>query len=58
MILVANDNNYRFLLRRGPDIDNNEIIVLELGRELTLSPKLGVPDEDQEEEDNLNNHND
>jgi hypothetical protein len=29
-ILVANDNNYPFSVGRGPDIDNNEIIVLKL----------------------------
>lgn len=50
-ILVANDNNYPFSLGRGPDIDNNEIIVLELERKLKLSPKLGVPGDDRDDED-------
>lgn len=45
-ILVANDNNYPFSVGRGPDIDDNEIIVLELDRKLRLSSKLGVPDGD------------
>ena len=29
-ILVANDNNYPFSVGRGPDIDNNEIIILKV----------------------------
>ncbi|MEB3359334.1 MAG: esterase-like activity of phytase family protein [Synechococcales bacterium] len=41
-ILVANDNNYPFSLGRGPDIDNNEIIQIELGESLDLDPRLGV----------------
>ena len=48
-VLVANDNNYPFSLGRGPDIDNSEIIVLKLARELRLSPKLGVPDGDNDD---------
>jgi glycerophosphoryl diester phosphodiesterase len=35
-ILVANDNNYPFSIGRGPDIDNNEIVVLKLDRRLRL----------------------
>ncbi len=42
-ILVANDNNYPFSVGRGPDIDNNEIIQLELPEPLDLDPRLGVP---------------
>ncbi|WP_413168337.1 calcium-binding protein [Capilliphycus salinus ALCB114379] len=42
-ILVANDNNYPFSVGRGPDIDNNEIIQLELDEPLDLDPRLGVP---------------
>ncbi|MEA5519782.1 glycerophosphodiester phosphodiesterase family protein [Limnoraphis robusta Tam1] len=42
-ILVANDNNYPFSVGRGPDIDNNEIIQLELDEPLNLDPRLGVP---------------
>ena len=48
-ILVANDNNYPFSLGRGPDIDNTEIIVLQLGHELRLSPKPGVPGDDNKD---------
>ncbi|MBR8826693.1 MAG: esterase-like activity of phytase family protein [Gomphosphaeria aponina SAG 52.96 = DSM 107014] len=40
-ILVANDNNFPFSVGRGPDIDNNEIIVLELEEPLDLDPSLG-----------------
>ncbi len=40
-ILVANDNNYPFSVGRGPDIDNNEIILLELDEPLNLDPRLG-----------------
>jgi glycerophosphoryl diester phosphodiesterase len=39
-ILVANDNNYPFSVGRGPDIDNNEIIVLELPTALRVNPLL------------------
>lgn len=42
-ILVANDNNYPFSVGRGPDIDNDEIIVLKLPEPLRLSPELGTP---------------
>ncbi|MBK1987218.1 esterase-like activity of phytase family protein [Sphaerospermopsis aphanizomenoides BCCUSP55] len=45
-ILVANDNNYPFSVGRGPDIDNNEIIMLELDQPLNLAPGLGQPDQD------------
>ncbi len=38
-ILVANDNNYPFSVGRPPDIDNNEIILLELEEPLKLAPK-------------------
>ncbi|MGF1458960.1 MAG: glycerophosphodiester phosphodiesterase family protein [Leptolyngbyaceae cyanobacterium] len=41
-ILVANDNNYPFSVGRGPDIDNNEIIQLQLEAPLALDPRLGV----------------
>ncbi|MEB3220111.1 MAG: glycerophosphodiester phosphodiesterase family protein [Nostocales cyanobacterium 94392] len=41
-ILVANDNNYPFSVGRGPDIDNNEVIVLELDEPLNLDPRLGI----------------
>ncbi|MGF1512788.1 MAG: esterase-like activity of phytase family protein, partial [Elainellaceae cyanobacterium] len=41
-ILVANDNNYPFSVGRGPDIDNNEIIQLQLSEPLALDPSLGV----------------
>jgi len=40
-ILVANDNNYPFSVGRGPDIDNNEMIILELEEPLDLDPALG-----------------
>jgi len=42
-ILVANDNNYPFSIGRGPDIDNNEVILVQLGRRLRLDPRLGRP---------------
>ncbi|MEB3886881.1 hypothetical protein [Lyngbya sp. CCY1209] len=45
-ILVANDNNYPFSVGRGPDIDNNKIIILELDEPLDLDPRLGVPGDD------------
>jgi glycerophosphoryl diester phosphodiesterase len=45
-ILVANDNNYPFSLGRGPDIDNNEIIILKLDQSLNLSSELGQPTQD------------
>jgi len=41
-ILVANDNNYPFSVGRGPDIDNNEIVQLELDEPLDLDPSLGI----------------
>ncbi|MEP0924424.1 glycerophosphodiester phosphodiesterase family protein [Leptolyngbya sp. FACHB-711] len=41
-ILVANDNNYPFSVGRGPDIDNNEIIQIQLDKPLNLDPRLGV----------------
>ena len=41
-ILVANDNNYPFSIGRGPDIDNNEIILLRLTQRLDVDPRLGV----------------
>ncbi len=48
-ILVANDNNYPFSVGRGPDIDNNEVIILELDQPLNLDPRLGQnPTEDRE----------
>ena len=42
-ILVANDNNYPFSVGRGPDIDNNEIIILKLEQPLRVRPELGTP---------------
>ncbi|MEA5553738.1 glycerophosphodiester phosphodiesterase family protein [Anabaena cylindrica UHCC 0172] len=45
-ILVANDNNYPFSVGRGPDIDNNEIIILKLDQPLNLAPGLGQPAQD------------
>ncbi len=42
-ILVANDNNYPFSVGRPPSIDNDEIIVLKLSRELRLDRRLGEP---------------
>ncbi|GAB1542471.1 hypothetical protein NUACC21_51450 [Scytonema sp. NUACC21] len=41
-ILVANDNNYPFSIGRPPAIDNNEIIVLELGTTLNVDPRVGL----------------
>ncbi|MCU0526482.1 MAG: esterase-like activity of phytase family protein [Elainella sp. Prado103] len=41
-ILVANDNNFPFSIGRGPDIDNNEIIQIQLSKPLNLDPRLGV----------------
>ncbi len=41
-ILVANDNNYPFSVGRPPAIDNNEIIVLQLGQPLNLDPRVGL----------------
>ncbi|WP_287279216.1 MULTISPECIES: glycerophosphodiester phosphodiesterase family protein [unclassified Okeania] len=41
-ILVANDNNYPFSIGRGPDIDNNEIIQIDLDEPLDLAPGIGV----------------
>ncbi|MEA5576826.1 glycerophosphodiester phosphodiesterase family protein [Anabaena sp. UHCC 0451] len=45
-ILVANDNNYPFSVGRGPDIDNNEIIILKLDQTLNLAPGVGQPAKD------------
>jgi glycerophosphoryl diester phosphodiesterase len=45
-ILVANDNNYPFSVGRGPDIDNNEIIILKLDQPLNLSSGVGQPPQD------------
>ncbi|NET65052.1 MAG: glycerophosphodiester phosphodiesterase [Moorea sp. SIO1G6] len=42
-ILVANDNNYPFSVGRGPDIDNNEVILIELDQPLDVDPLLGLP---------------
>ncbi|MEL7036133.1 MAG: esterase-like activity of phytase family protein, partial [Cyanobacteria bacterium J06592_8] len=42
-ILVANDNNYPFSVGRGPDIDNNEIIQLELDEPLDVDPRVIPP---------------
>ncbi len=47
-ILVANDNNYPFSIGRGPDIDNNEIIKIELNESLDLDPRLGMPEDEPE----------
>ncbi|NJL41942.1 MAG: glycerophosphodiester phosphodiesterase [Leptolyngbyaceae cyanobacterium SM1_4_3] len=41
-ILVANDNNYPFSVGRPPEIDNNEIILLELEEALDLDPRVGL----------------
>lgn len=41
-ILVANDNNYPFSVGRPPEIDNNEIILVELAEPLDLDPRLGI----------------
>lgn len=39
-ILVANDNNYPFSVGRPPEIDNNEIILLELDEPLDVDPQI------------------
>jgi len=39
-ILVANDNNYPFSIGRPPEIDNNEIVLLELSQTLNLDPRV------------------
>jgi glycerophosphoryl diester phosphodiesterase len=44
-ILVANDNNYPFSIGRPPEIDNNEIIVLELDQPLALTPRGAATDD-------------
>jgi len=41
-ILVANDNNYPFSIGRPPNIDNNEIVVIELDQPLALDNRLGT----------------
>jgi glycerophosphoryl diester phosphodiesterase len=41
-ILVANDNNYPGSIGRPPAIDNNEIILLELGTTLDVDPRVGL----------------
>jgi glycerophosphoryl diester phosphodiesterase len=41
-ILVANDNNYPFSIGRPPNIDNNEIVVIELDQPLALDNRLGA----------------
>ncbi len=41
-ILVANDNNYPFSSGRPPAIDNNEMLVLQLGESLNLDDRLGL----------------
>jgi hypothetical protein len=41
-ILVANDNNYPFSVGRPPDIDNNEILVLQLDEPLNLDSRVGL----------------
>ncbi|MCZ2204924.1 glycerophosphodiester phosphodiesterase family protein [Cylindrospermopsis raciborskii] len=41
-IVVANDNNYPFSIGRPPLIDNNEIVVLELDKALSLDARLGL----------------
>ncbi|MEO0969044.1 MAG: glycerophosphodiester phosphodiesterase family protein, partial [Cyanobacteria bacterium J06639_18] len=48
-ILVANDNNYPFSVGRGPDIDNNEVILIELDKPLNLDPRLGQNPKKNEE---------
>ncbi|MGF1491151.1 MAG: esterase-like activity of phytase family protein [Microcoleaceae cyanobacterium] len=48
-ILVANDNNYPFSVGRGPDIDNNEVIIIELPEPLELADGIGVPGGDEGE---------
>lgn len=41
-ILVANDNNYPFSVGRPPNIDNNEIILLQLETPLNVDPRVGL----------------
>lgn len=41
-ILVANDNNYPFSVGRPPDIDNNEILLLQLEQPLDLDLRVGL----------------
>ncbi|XGV98467.1 MAG: glycerophosphodiester phosphodiesterase family protein [Leptolyngbya sp. BL-A-14] len=41
-ILVANDNNYPFSVGRPPAIDNNEIVLLQLGEPLDVDPRVGL----------------
>ncbi|MGK7958855.1 MAG: esterase-like activity of phytase family protein, partial [Crocosphaera sp.] len=41
-LLVANDNNYPFSIGRGPDIDNNEIIKIQLDQPLDVDPRVGM----------------
>ncbi|MDJ0844635.1 MAG: alkaline phosphatase [Crocosphaera sp.] len=41
-LLVANDNNYPFSIGRGPDIDNNEIITIQLNEPLEVDPRVGI----------------
>jgi len=43
-ILVANDNNYPFSVGRGPDIDNNEMILVRTKFPLKLDSRVGLPD--------------
>ena len=56
-ILVANDNNYPFSVGRPPEIDNNEIILVELDESLDLDPRLGgsatTPAEDNTDSDSV-----
>ncbi|MDP0490347.1 MAG: esterase-like activity of phytase family protein [Verrucomicrobiota bacterium JB023] len=40
-IIVANDNNFPFSVGRGPDIDNNEIILIDLPGTMDVDPALG-----------------
>jgi hypothetical protein len=41
-ILVANDNNYPFSVGRPSAINNDEIILLGLGKPLSLDPRIGI----------------
>ncbi|MDR9403799.1 MAG: esterase-like activity of phytase family protein, partial [Halothece sp. Uz-M2-17] len=41
-ILIANDNNYPFSVGRPPEIDNNEIVLIELEEFLNLDSRLGA----------------
>ena len=41
-LLVANDNNYPFSVGRPPNIDNNEIILLQLEQPLNLDSRVGL----------------